>query len=144
VRPKQAFEDYRKLHTSAGIGWAELLLYGNTKDVSKHSKLLVYGSRLEEAGLDDAALAVDSLVRFEPLAQMDLDLRRADLGHLHCSENWPQSLERGFVCLVSFLGSNRRLGVVGQEKICPFPKSKVLALAQGIQRIIVSGLKPLT
>ena len=106
-------------------------------------KIGLVSGGFQKPEFDDTTPTTDSLVLLQPLAEMKLDLLSSDLGYLHRSEHWPQTLERASVCLVSLLGPNRGLRVVDQEKVCPVPESNPLTLAKGGQGVIVSGLKPL-
>jgi hypothetical protein len=78
----------------------------------------------------------------EPITQVDLDLGCVDISHFHPAKHRSQSLERILIRFVGAGCADRRLGVVLQEKIRPFVKSELFALADDVQRVVVSGLKP--
>jgi hypothetical protein len=91
---------------------------------------------------NDSGLAANTPAMLEPAPQVEFDLSSVDFGHLHRSERGFEGFERGLVSLVRLRSANRRLGIVLQEKVRPFTEEELLALANNIQRIVVSGLEP--
>jgi hypothetical protein len=133
---------YRKLYAGAWIGRTELLLNGHTEDAPKDSILLMHGSGFQESKFRDPVPPADMLAALEPLTKVDLDLGCVDLRHFHRAEHGSQALERILIRFVRADSANRRLGVVLQEKVCPFAKSELFALADDVQGVVVSDLKP--
>jgi len=89
----------------------------------------------------NARLAVNDAPLPRPVAQVSLDQCCINLDQLQCSEHGSQSSQRGLVGHVRRCSPNRRLGVVLQEKIHPFTERSLLALANNIKGVVVSGGK---
>jgi hypothetical protein len=102
----------------------------------------MHGRGFQESKFGDSVPSADMLAVFEPIAQMDFDLDCVDLCQFHRAEHRSQAFESVLIRFMCTSSANRRLGVVLQEKICPFAKYKLLALADDVKSVIISGLKP--
>src|ERR1700688_3542630 len=117
-------------------------LDGHAEDAPKDSKLLMHGRGFQKSKFRDPFPPAHMLAVLEPIAQVDLDLGCVDLGHFHRAEHRSQALERVLIRFVRAGSANRRLGIVLQEKVCPFAISEPFTLAKDVQGVVVSGLKP--
>ena len=88
--------------------------------------------RFQGSEFDDSSLAANTPAMFEPAPQVDLDLRRVDIGNLHRSKHGPEALQRRQIRCVCLGSSNGRLRVVLQEKVRPIVEQELFAFANNI------------
>jgi hypothetical protein len=123
-----AFHDYGKLPSRARIDWENFLLDCHTENSAQNSKLLVNTGCLQRPEFHDSRFSANVLLLLQASPQVNFDLRRVNVQKLACSEHRFERLQRVLVRFMSFLGTNRRLGIVLQEEVGPFVERDRLAL----------------
>ena len=137
--PEQPLQNHGELDTGTRVGGAELLLYCDAENSSKHPKLLMNRRRLQQSDFDHSRSPPHASALLEAVSKVCLNPRRVDFRELHRSEHRAKGLEGVVVHFVRLLCANRRLRVVLDKKVI---ECKLLALTDCGERVVVSGVQP--
>src|SRR5690348_14196007 len=92
----------------------------------------------QSSQFNDSTLSTHAALVLKAVPKMHFDACRINLDEFALSEHWSECLQSVLISLMRLHRSNGRLGIVSQEKIRPFIKSKLLAFPQNLKRIVIS------
>jgi hypothetical protein len=126
VRAKQSFYGHWKLHSSAGIRRKNFFSNGNVQHAPVDPKFLVYGCGLEFLPHDKPGSRLDAYTVAKPLAEIELNLARVQIGELVRVKSIFQMLS-GTCSLHGSLQHAKAAWSSSPRKIHPFLETQLLA-----------------